>query len=95
MSTQPIPTFPLGFEHLEHSNIDEVIISLLNDVDLMSDYDENWWTQFAKDSISIPQNLIVSEPSDNFVANQIWKIAKNQTDTSYAGKLFYIFSCFP
>jgi hypothetical protein len=56
----------------------------------MNKYTEDWFTSFAKNEMSMNDELRIDEPTDNPIVNQIWKIALNQTDISYSAKLFYL-----
>lgn len=90
MNTQPVPTFPEGYEILNGKSVDEVIDYILNDKEAMKTYDINWWNTFASNEIAMKKEDRVAEPSDSQIVNEIWSIALNQTDIEYSGKLFYI-----
>jgi len=94
MSTQPIPTFPLGYEYLEDKPVDKVISILLDDDVFMNTYTQVWWDTFAQNAIS-SKDKIVSEPSKHPLVNAIWKFALEQDDLVYAGKLFFICGMLP
>lgn len=88
MSTQPVPIFPEDYQYLVDKPVDEIINVLLNDSTVMSNYRKDWQTEFAKSAIlGYDENDIIE---GNPIVDDIWKIALNQSNFEYAGKLFYI-----
>lgn len=90
MSTQPVPTFPEGYEILDGKSVEEIIAYILNNEEAMKSYNAEWQLPFAKSEIAMKDEYRVAKPSDNPIVNEIWNLALNQTDIEYASKLFYI-----
>ena len=48
MSTQPVPTFPEGYEILDGKSVEEIIAYILNNEEAMKSYNAEWQLPFAK-----------------------------------------------